>query len=356
MRVLSQCCMKLVGLLGAGAAGIAAEPLFVTPEKLGGFPLCEASAAISRGGDRVLVADNTVPDKLFSFVLENGQINPGSGGHLSLGSDVRISDIEALTMLENGEVMVFGSHSRNSQCRPKKNRRRFLRGELTGGGFKASSDGVVTMKKRISCSSLFGYSLPDGKLLFRVCKRVDAVEHAADDIWDADWSDKGKAKKCRKAQAFNVEGAVTVTKKDGSKEVWVGLRSPLLPVTSEAGDADMAILLRLRGHDRFKFDAVALVDLGGDGIRSLAFSDGWVFGIAGPSDYREGDSKLWKFPSHKLEPEAEIKPKVLVSLSATTSPEGLVVIGSKAHLFFDGDRGACTCENPAGHWAFPVAR
>ena len=356
MHVPSQCCMTLVGLLGAGAAGVAAEPLTFNARKLGKFPLCEASAAISPEGDRVLVGDNTVPDKLFSFEIENGELEPGSVDYLSLGHDVRISDIEALTMLKNGEVMVFGSHSRNSQCRPKKNRRRFLRGHLTGGGFEASTHRLVTMKQGISCRSLFGYVLPAGQRLAGVCTRLDEVEQAADDIWDAEWSDERKTKKCRKAQPFNVEGAVTVTKKGGPEEVWVGLRSPVLPVTSEDGDTNMAILMRLRGRDSFKFDAVALVDLGGDGIRGLAFSEGWVFGIAGPSNYREGAFKLWKFPSEELEPEAEITPKVVVSLCAKTSPEGLVVFGSKAHVFFDGDRGACTCESPAGYWAFPLSR
>ena len=297
MHVSSQRFMTLVGLLCAGAAGVAAESLTVNPQKLGRFPLCEASAAISPGGNRVLVGDNTVPDKLFSFDFENGELEPGSVDYLSLGHDVRISDIEALTMLKNGEVMVFGSHSRNSQCRPKKNRRRFLRGQLTSGGFNASRDRLVTTKQGISCSSLFGYVLPVGQRLAGVCKRLDEVEQAADDIWDAEWSDESKTKKCREAQPFNVEGAVTVTKKDGAEEVWVGLRSPLLPVTSGAGNTDMAILMRMRGRDSFKFDAVALVDLGGNGIRGLAFSDGWVFGIAGPSNYREGAFKLWKFSS-----------------------------------------------------------
>ena len=358
MHVPSQCFVTLVGLLGAGAAGVAAEPMTVNPHKLGGFPICEASAAVSPGGNRVLIGDNTVPDKLFSFNIENGELEPGSVDHLSLGQDVRISDIEALTMLKNGEVMIFGSHSRNSQCRPKKSRRRFLRGQLTSGGFVTSRDRLVTMKQGMSCSSLFGYVLPVGQRLAGVCKRLDEVEQAADEIWDAKWSDKSKTKKCRKAQPFNVEGAVTVPKKDGSEseEVWVGLRSPLLPVTTKAGDTDMAILMRLRGRDSFKFDAVALVDLGGDGIRGLAFSDGWVYGVAGPSNYREGTFKQWKFRSEELKPEAEIRPNVLVSLCAKTSAEGLVVLGSKAHVFFDGDRGACTCENPAGYWAFPLSR
>lgn len=344
----------LVGLLGAGAVGGAEEPLSVNPQKLRGYPLCEASAAISPGRGRILVGDNTVPDKLFPFDIENGGLKPSRVDHHSLGGGVSISDIEALTMLENGDVMVLGSHSRNSKCRPKKKRRRFLRGQLTDGGFKASNEGVVTMKERISCSGLFGDRPLDGSLLTSVCERLESVEQAADEIWDAEWSSKRKIEKCREEQPFNVEAPVTATN-DGREEVWVGLRSPLLPNASEADDPDRAILLRLRRRGGFEFDAVALINFDGDGIRGLAFSDGWVFGIAGPSNYGEGDFKLWKFRSHKLRSKAVITPKVLLSLRAETSPEGIVVIGSTAHVVFDGDRGAKTCDNSAGYWAFPLS-
>ena len=357
MRIAGKGCGALVGLLGAVAPGIAAESLDVRPEILGGYPLCEASAAISLGGNRIVVGDNTVGNALFSFDIEDRQLKFVQRVKLLQDGDDEICDIEALTMLENGDVMVFGSHGRNAQCQPMENCRRFLRGQLTNGGFEPLGEGVVTVRETISCSGLFDDAPTDDESIrASVCRRVDAAKQTADDICAAEWSDDKKTEACRKSPPFNVEGAVAVPN-DRHEAVWVGLRSPLLSSPLADCDNDMAILLQLRcpDCDEFKFTAAALVDLGGSGIRGLTFSEGWVFGVAGPSDYGNGEFKVWKFRSDKLKPEAVIKPKYLASFKAQTSPEGLVIIGSTAHIFFDGERGAETCKQPAGHFALQLS-
>ena len=180
------------------------------PQVLGDFPLCEASSAVLLGGDRLLVGDNEVTKTLFTFPLNNGQLEPEHETKLPLRIVGEISDIEALVGLESGEFVVFGSHSRNKRCKSRKERRRFLRGSVTADGFVASSDGVVEMSKKVSCERLFG-DIPDGTpLLAAVCERIDAVKVVADEIEDSSASRARREAACNEAQPFNAEGANVV--------------------------------------------------------------------------------------------------------------------------------------------------
>ena len=354
LQILKSRCPLLVGLaFSIGAIGIAAQSLDAVPMVLGEFPLCEGSAAVWPGGDHLLVGDNEVRETLFAFSLSNGRLDPRQSIEHSLGDDVEISDIEALAGLQSGEVVVFGSHSRNTRCRARGNRRRFLRGRLTADGFVASSDGVVRMNKKISCDALFGHISDNKPLLASVCERVDAVEQTADKIWDSEDSDEDKVEACNEAQPFNAEGAVAISDAAG-EAVWVGLRSPLLPPASVGGGNDMAILLRMKDLDDYTFDAAALVDLGGTGIRELAVHNGWVFGIAGPAEDSRVDFRLWKVPVGELLPAATLTPTFIESLP--TSAEGLAIVDSTAHVIIDGDRDDDRCVEPARHLELPLLR
>ena len=345
-------------VFGVGIAGSAAQPTQPPDGRtrvLGGFPLCEASAVVWPGEDHLLVGDNEVRGSLFAFSLNDGRLDPRQSIEYSLGDGVEISDIEALVGLRSGEVVVFGSHGRNSRCRDRENRRRFLRGRPTADGFVASSAGVIAAREKISCNSLFGEISNNRPLLASVCERVDAVEQAADRIWDSDDSDDDKANACNEAQPFNAEGALAISDA-GEERVWIGLRSPLLPSAAVGGGNDMAILLRLKSLDGYAFDEVALVDLGGAGIRDLTVSNGWILGIAGPPADSDVDFRLWMFPADQLEAGATITPTFIQSPRLPTSAEGLAVVESNVHVVIDGDQGDNLCIAPSEHLALPLPR
>lgn len=147
---------------------------------------------------------------------------------------------------------------------------------------------------------------------------------------------------------------------DSSGEaVWIGLRSPLLPAASAGSPNDMAILLRMQGLEEYKFDAVALVDLDGAGIRELTVSNGWVVGIAGPPEDSGVDFKLWMFPVADLAAGAIITPTVVESPALPTSSEGLAVVGSTAHIIIDGSGDPDdppACDKNAQYLAMPLPR
>ena len=350
-------CFLLLGapLLGIGAIGAVAQTMDVAPQLLGEFPLCEGSAAVWPGGGVLLIGDNEVRETLYEFPLKGGLLDPSQSVEHSLGDQVEISDIEAIAALQGDEIVVFGSHSRNSRCRARRNRRRFLRGKLTVDGFVANRDGVVTMSSRISCETLFGQISKDKPLLASVCERLDAVEQEAERIWGSAGSDDYKAEACEKAQPFNAEGAMAIS--DGAvEEVWVGLRAPLLPAASVGGANDLAILLRMQGLDEYAFDEAALVDLGGAGIRELTVSNGWVIGIAGPPQDSGVDFRLWMFPIDQLEAEAIIKPTVLRSPGLPSGAEGLAIVDSTAQVVIDGDQGDGRCIERSKYLPLPLPR
>ena len=320
------------------------------PGALGEFPLCEGSAALWLGGEQLLVGDNEVRDAVFGFPLIDEELGRTGIREYGLGPGVEISDVEALAGLRSGEVFVLGSHSRNTRCRARGNRRRFLRGRVTADSFVGARGGVVEMDGRVSCASLFG-DIDDGDaLLAAVCQKIDEVEEVADRIWESDEAEGAKVEACDEAGAFNAEGAVAVG--DGVAEaVWVGLRSPLLHALVD-GRGELAILLRMRSLERYAFDAAALVDLGGAGIRELTVSDGWVFAIAGPEGDDGVDSGLWMFSIEELEASATISPRFVGSLPR--SAEGLAVVGSVAHVIMDGDQGDDRCVEPARYLRLPL--
>ena len=76
---------------------------------------------------------------------------------------------------------------------------------------------------------------------------------------------------------MNVEGAVAVPDASGKPRIWLGLRAPLV--------GKRAVLLRVAPlgatKQRLTFDDIATIDLGGQGIRELTSSEGWIWGIAG---------------------------------------------------------------------------
>jgi hypothetical protein len=236
---------------------------------------------------------------------------------LSPDDNQELSDIEALTILGSGEVLLYGSHSRNKACERKKKRRRYVSMKLQHGRVAAGEIAIVRTKKNFALVHAF----PDNATgdLQAVREAVRAVEARADT-------------QCE--EAFNVEGVVAIPK-PSIDEVWVGLRSPLVN--------GMAALLRHKaGLKTLAFDAARLVDLGGWGIRDLTYARGWVWGLSGPvQDDDETPHKLWRFRVGSLGHTGIIKVTHLGDVP--NSAEGLAIWGNAAVVFMDGN----TLKDPA---------
>ena len=318
------------------------------------FPVCEASAALAlpcpAGGDGcLLVGDNEQNEALFAYRISQGSLKPAAGFETSLGGS-KVSDIEALASLGNKDILIMGSHSRNTRCEPKENRRRFLVARYEAGRLVPKSPAPI-QTERIRCQQLFG-DIVRSQVLRPICDAIDAAEEQADAIVarleSAKESERTEAEAqgkavCNAVGAFNIEGTVGIPRPNGS-EIWVGLRSPLV----DAGATRRyAALLRLTGIDRLSFDAGVLLDLGGRGIRELTTAGGWLWGIAGPMEDRNEDFHLWRFPLPQLQPGSTLKPEFVRMLPP--SSEGLAFQGSDAYVIIDGDLGdgAGRCATPA---------
>ncbi len=328
-------CVCLAILLTAGSGS--------TQERLGDYPLCEPSTALQgpclgEPGHCLLVADNEQSDRLFMYPIREGSLAPHSQIERSFGDDVEIDDIEAVIRLPDGALMVFGSHSRNKSCEARKKRRRFMLARYAGDG---TLHGTPIKSKRLSCQRLFGDTQHDHALRRAVCTAIAGAEAKADLIEkmleDGGISRDMAKKRCNATEAFNTEGAVAVPDASAHR-VWVGLRAPL--VAAVPGHPDKraaAVLMQMQDSTAYRFDAVALLDLGGRGVRELASDGNWIWGIAGPAPDADEPFELWRFPIEKLKPDAVITPTMVQSLP--TSSEGLAVSEAAAYVVIDGDRG-----------------
>ncbi len=333
---------------------------------LGHFPLCEPSAArlIECPDDPsrrcLLIADNEIRDRLFFFQL--GQAGSVLGGQRELalvksnGDAMVISDVEALVRSDDDRIVVFGSHSRNNKCQKRKNRRRFAQLSPDAAGVWS---GQRNQSSSIRCKRLFNRQVRrDDFLAVRICRLIQLKEDLADAVEQA--FERGTIPApaaedlCNEITPYNAEGAVVVP--SGSRSnLWVGLRSPLWPDAIDgAGVRRYAILLRQPERDRYRFDAVALIDLGGHGVRELEFHDDTVWVISGPAgDVVGGGFALWRFPAGALVPGTAIHPIRVDALPA--SAEGLAISGANAYVVIDGvaDQAHHRCSTPAGLLILP---
>ena len=332
-------CYTVVGILITFNA-IAFET--VTIPRLGSHPLCEASAARfiacpDGQGECLLVGDNEQKDKL--FLLHADQILPYVIHQQSLpfGSE-EIADIEALVNLSSSKIIVFGSHSRNSKCEAKKNRRRFASISITETGI--SIDNFVKSQK-ITCERIFGTQANSQSLLHAICREIEQAEEQAKVIEKKLEDEEIKSKEarllCNKVAPFNAEGALALAKND-STNIWIGLRSPLLSAHPDSPEySNLAILLRLKNLSEYSFDNITLLDLGGRGVRELIHDGDWIWVVAGPPLDQVEPFQLWRFRASALVPEAIINPELIATLPP--SSEGLAINGKTAYVLIDGDIG-----------------
>jgi hypothetical protein len=343
-------------LLAIIAASAVAQPL--KGQTLGHKPLCEASAVAvidcpDGAGRCLLVGDNEVRTSLFLFNILTHGIDSADPQPLPLtvGEDTELSDIEALARLDQGGVVVFASHGRNAECEAKDNRRRF---GIIGKPGVAQTAIKVTESGVIGCAALFGDPAPTNPLVRAACAEIDRAEAAADAV-------AKDRERCKQVNAFNAEGAVNVAA-GAAPDLWIGLRSPLLSAhPTLTSRRDLAMLMHLKGLDAYAFDRVTVLDLGGRGIRDLAFADGWVWVIAGPPEDQKGGTaepfQLRRFRADALDADAIIESE-LVRDDLPSSAEGLAIFDGQALVVIDGDKGdkkAKDCAVPAGFVILPLA-
>lgn len=312
----------------AAAADVPLPP--TEPRSLAPRPLCEASAALPAPGndDLVLVADNERDEQLYAFEIDGGELAADEVWQMPVRQ--RPNDVEALARLGQ-EIVVVGSHSRNSSCEVRENRQRLRRLSLRQDrtlqetGFLDSAQAWRRAMENggARCvATLFVQPAP--ALAAQVCEAFVAAEREA------------SSQSCK---VFNLEGAFGTA--DG--RLWLGLRSPLV--------RGNAVLLRLvPGFAELRFDSIALLSLEGRGIRELALAGDQLFGLAGPPLDVDEPFLLFRVAASAVpgngEPAVEILRRDLL-----TSSEGLLVRGQRAFVLIDGEEGeeaGDPCEAPAG--------
>ena len=327
---------------------------------LGHFPLCEASAALTlpcpdSKGLCLLVGDNEQRKELFLLPVKDGVVSSEAQEtlNLKLKDDDELSDIEALAPIDADKILVFGSHSRNTKCEERKNRRRFATVQI-------SNQGAVMVQhiqsKKITCERLFG-EIPQGDAVLRAaCTTIDSAEKKAKKLekeleghkLTKDQEKKAKAR-CNEILPYNAEGAVAIPRTDGT-DVWIGLRAPLLVRHPDRSKhKDLAMLLRMKDLTGYEFDRIALLNLDGRGVRELAYAEDSVWVIAGPPEDKKVPFQLRRFPKEALNGKEIIEPEFVDNLPS--SSEGLAIHGKTAYVVIDGDTGtddaARSCGEPS---------
>lgn len=312
------------------ADAIAPVALRADPDRL-----CEGSGIVRTTREAVVVVDNEVDDLAFGFESEDGALTAARARNLDLGTipdGERPHDVEAATRVVQYLVLV-GSHSRNKDCEIRPNRERVLIATLDASGTKprrefALDDAEIMQKLRTGdeqrcLEELFTISARPYPATRAFCHALVAAERAASK--DA-------------CATFAIEGAATLFEA-GRERLWLGLRAPLVD--------GKAVLLRFAKIDAFRFDAAALVDLGGRGIRELASHDRDLLAIAGPPVDAPAPFALWRLDP-QMDPETPFAP-TLVRADLPTSSEGLLPTDDGALVVVDGDagKGGASCKEPA---------
>jgi len=324
---------------------------------LGSFPLCEASAALlvkcpDADGQCLLVGDNEQTEALYWFRIQGQKLAPDTQQAFALKGAGEIADIEALAQKgdQDGKVLAFGSHSRNSKCEEKGKRHQFVKVDWP----KHETTVVDSLRnKAVTCDNLLAGAKSDATTQ-AVCKAIDDADAKAAEI-ERDLK-KGKItedeakQRCNAEPAYNAEGAVIIHPAKGKHEAWIGLRSPLLPASpSQPEKKRLAILLHMKNLDAYAFDRVALLDLGGRGVRDLSTDGSSIWVIAGPPEDKAEPFELRRFPLSALDESKLIEPEKILDLP--NSSEGLAISGKTAYVAIDGDKGsdknAKACAEPA---------
>ncbi|MDX2170515.1 MAG: DUF3616 domain-containing protein, partial [Deltaproteobacteria bacterium] len=348
----------LLLVLATTAAAVESVAPVAAPQTLGTFPACETSAvrwlACAPGADHrcAIVGDNELLGKdevpagqprtnLFGFEqTPDGLLAKQQPMTLVLANAKKIDDIEAIEALD-GTLLVFGSHSRKSfkrQCEIDKDRLAFAVLERSGSTLKGTvvltpPDQWSTMLSDGGCREQLitvASADPAHAMADQICQTI-AAAHAAATQTEQDCS-----------RAFNIEGVVALPDTNGVPRVWVGLRSPLVGAK--------AVLLRLHDLTALRFDAVALVDLGGSGVRDLAYARDALWLLGGPMGDAQTPGTLWRVTASELTNGASPAATRVTSVDPLPPfSEGLTIDDASGEMLVvvDGELGTGTCTTPA---------
>lgn len=339
------CVLWIVGtatVLATATPSPAAETIAPTVLHADPDRLCEASGVASPSRGSVVVVDDEIDDLAFGFTAENGALVAAPARNVRLAAipeDERPHDVEAVARVVQYLVLV-GSHSRNEACEVRPNRERMLVARLdeTGASARAEfalDDAAVMQKIRsgdeTTClQELFTEAARPYPATRAFCRALVDAERTA------------SKERCA---TFAIEGAATLLE-DKRERLWLGFRAPLVD--------GKAVLVRLARIDQFRFDVLALVDLGGQGIRELAPRTRALLAIAGPSADAPTPAALWKL-TPRFDPANYFEP-ALVRKDLPTSSEGMLATDDGLVVVVDGaagtDRGPCT--EPARQYRLPL--
>lgn len=285
--------------------------------------LCEASAAIAAPWDPglVLVGDNEVDDQIFAFAREGERLVFRRA--LALPKEGRPDDIEALAAV-GGQLLVVGSHgpAKSGEPRPRRARLAFYGPDGAGGSLRlvrALDDAArldAARRDPAACLATLFVS-PAPAQAGAVCRALVAA-----------------APQVEGAAAFAGPGSA-------APRVWLGLRTPLVE--------GRAVLLRLTPDlEQLRFDAVALADLAGRGVRELAVNGETLAGIAGDRADGGASSRLWQVSLSDVFDGARLAPSWGEVLP--DDAEGLLPLAAGAIVVVDVERtggGSTPCSAPA---------
>jgi hypothetical protein len=305
--------------------------------RLGQAPLCEASAAAVAGWDRqlVLVADNEVDDRLFTFrVAADGSLEDQH--ELILPGSEHPADIEALATAGD-RLLVVGSHGRNARCerRPKRERLQILVWDDDGGSLREHRllDNEVLLEQALtsvtSCLERLFVS-PEPVHARAVCSAWVSAQRAAN------------PERC--IPPLDIEGAATLAPpgEQADARFWLGMRQPRV-------DGN-AILVRLLADPvELRFDGVVLIPHGDRGIRDLCSCGEYLWAILGPGAPSFASSSLWRAPSSAIVPGAVVAGEVVAD-ELPPSTEGLLLRDGALIAITDGAEPSARgqlCERPA---------
>lgn len=292
--------IKLAGIVGIGATCLLGGAVFAFSDPRG--PGASAPIPAPSPGTHVfdgfceasailpwkggfLVGDNETEGRLYGLT---DSLEPATALELS----AEVEDIEALAVGPAGELIVVGSQGANKKGKPRPERELVL------------VQGHAPVRPDLSgCAAcVSARTLPP------------------------------------KAGGLSVEGAAWW---DGA--LWLGVRSPLV-------DGD-ALFLRLQGEptEALSVAEVAPLDLGGFGVRDLMVTADGLYILAGPTDGREADHRLYRMAQPGSPPE-------LLPVDLPAGSEGLVQSGGDLLVVIDGDgKPDVPCKEPARWARVPMA-
>jgi len=259
-------------------------------------------------------------------------INVSSGIGLSSGDE---ADFEDAARIGN-RIFVIGSHGRNKDGELDRARYRFFAMDVGGTSPNISlTVAGYTMNLLDQMLVAANWATPDTAAI--------ATLNAASNLGKST-----DANLAPLAGGTNIEGLAWVPTSSRPNQMMIGLRSPM-----SGGKAIVVSLLNATeviGGATAQFGEVTLLDLGGLGIRAMAWSPlhAAILLIAGPQDDAAGPFRLLKWSGAAGDPPTVVQ--TIASVPSLSAPEAIVVYPNTRDvqvLFDQGDHliGSDACKD-----------